>query len=101
MKHKHAEVIKAWADGDQIQFAVNNASPWLDYDSSSSVGPWDDFHILWRIKPKAQTYRVALLAKPDGNGFVAVVAQNQEQEEDFSSSQRFVRWLTDRIEYEV
>jgi len=45
MKHKHADLIHAWADGDQIQFFYNNQ--WLD-----SVNPsWHKDH-KYRIKPE-------------------------------------------------
>jgi hypothetical protein len=95
MKHKHVEFIKAFADGECVQFMRH--SEWVDVTCISIF----DFHNRFRIKPKAQTYRVALLAKPDGDGFTAFAAQNQAQEEGIFSSQVFVRWLTDRIEYEV
>ena len=49
MKHKHAELIKAWADGAEIEFK----------DPSSSNGGWHfvespswDEHIEYRIKPE-------------------------------------------------
>jgi hypothetical protein len=96
MKHKHAEFIKAWADGECVQ-AKDVYGDWATVRSLDVFNHDYEF----RIKPKTQTYRVALLAKPDGNGFVAIAVNSQEQEEDFFSSQRFVRWLTDRIEYEV
>jgi hypothetical protein len=95
MKHKHAEFIKAWADGECVQ--VYACGAWIDVGRAVSFDNCNEF----RIKPKAQTYRVALMAKPDGDGFTAFAAQNQAQEEGIFSSQGFVRWLTDRIEYEV
>lgn len=35
--HKHAELIKAWADGEQIQFRSNPDASWKDVDSPK----WD------------------------------------------------------------
>ena len=32
MKHKHAEIIKAWADGAEIQF-LNCSDNWIDVDN--------------------------------------------------------------------
>jgi len=46
MKHKHAELIKAWADGAEIQVQyVNNG--WVD-----AVPPLWDLNYLYRIKPE-------------------------------------------------
>lgn len=45
---RNAEVIKAWADGADIQF--KRGSTWEDYDNSESL-PDFDFGI-WRIKPR-------------------------------------------------
>jgi hypothetical protein len=44
--HKHAEVIKAWADGHQIQFLDHFG--WKDCDSSGPAWMKD---VKYRIKP--------------------------------------------------
>jgi len=46
MKHKHAELIKQWADGAEIQ-CKNVYNEWLDSDSPS----WDD-DTEYRLKPE-------------------------------------------------
>ena len=46
---RNAEVIKAWADGADIQF--KRGSTWEDYDNSEGL-PNFDFGI-WRVKPEA------------------------------------------------
>lgn len=46
---RNAEVIKAWADGADIQF--KRGSTWEDYDNSEGL-PDFDFGI-WRVKPEA------------------------------------------------
>lgn len=43
-KHKHAEIIKAWADGAQIQ--VSHSGIWYDIDEPM----WNDD--CYRIKPE-------------------------------------------------
>lgn len=46
--HKHAEVIKAWADGADLQY--NGNGKWKDYKSDPNLSPaWTCFD--WRIKP--------------------------------------------------
>ena len=47
--HKHAELIKAWADGEPIQYrAVPNHGDWID---ASEHLIWD-WHAEYRIKPQ-------------------------------------------------
>ena len=46
MKHKHAELIKAWADGAEIQFYTVTRE-WIDIDNPD----WKE-GFRYRIKPK-------------------------------------------------
>jgi len=47
MKHKHADLIHAWADGAQIQFRTSNGN-WADLDHCPSWSTnWE-----YRIKPE-------------------------------------------------
>jgi hypothetical protein len=48
MKHKHAELIKAWADGAEIQYRPTWNSEWFDCIDDPKWSP--DFE--YRIKPK-------------------------------------------------
>lgn len=52
--HKHAELIKAWADGAEIQFRYNANIPWSNV---IGVCGWDK-DCEFRIKPEP---------KPDSN----------------------------------
>ena len=45
MKHKHADLIKQWADGAEVQY--QNIDGWHDIKNSSS-----DVTLNWRIKPE-------------------------------------------------
>jgi len=47
MKHKHADLIHAWADGKQIQFRAD-AGIWLDTEDPC----WNDDYFEFRIKPE-------------------------------------------------
>jgi hypothetical protein len=49
--HVHAEVIKAWAMGEQIQFSFNGTE-WED--CNLPTGPNWDIRTLYRVKPKPQ-----------------------------------------------
>ena len=50
MKHKHAEFIKAWADGKTIQMSINGRK-WIDITSPSWA--WDTTEqVEYRIKPE-------------------------------------------------
>jgi hypothetical protein len=44
--HKHAEVIKAWADGKDIEIRLTPESAWVDTTKPS----WDE-HFEYRVKP--------------------------------------------------
>jgi hypothetical protein len=48
MKHKHAELIKAWADGAEIQ----QYKPHLDEWHDTSPYPVWDARVSYRIKPE-------------------------------------------------
>ena len=45
--HKHAEIIKAWADGAEIQVRISSSSEWQD-----AVNPYWAEHYEYRIKPE-------------------------------------------------
>ena len=46
MKHKHAELIKKWADGAKIQIKYSKKDDWEDVDPT-----WIE-HFEYRIKPE-------------------------------------------------
>ena len=101
--HKHAALIKAWADGATIQCLVprdyhedccGKKSRWIDLTTPS----WE-LNQTYRIKPppkKKGWYRVALLI----NGNTRTV--NHTFPEELSTEKRddFVRWLADSVEFE-
>ena len=86
---KHAEVIKAWADGADIQFRVRDVSDWKDDPRPSWVPSLE-----YRVKPEMRKFRVALLDRGD----VVAIDNHATEAEGWNS---FVRWLTDWQEYEV
>jgi hypothetical protein len=44
--HKHAELIKAWADGEKIQYRKPNEQAWKDSDTPAWVEDYE-----YRVKP--------------------------------------------------
>ena len=56
--HKHADVIKAFADGKQIQFRYYNNQEWLDWDSDTC--PTFLEYYQYRVKPEPLSFYGAL-----------------------------------------
>jgi hypothetical protein len=96
--HKHAELIKKWADDDSlvIQFK-NSMSNWIIAEH-----PLWDKDSQYRIKPEVIRYRVVLLKNMDGKSkFTQTVDNNKEHEDIESDKGYFIKWLTDWIEVEL
>lgn len=50
MKHIHAEIIKEWADGAQIQFREEGEEDWIDIDRPGWCRTTE-----YRVKPETVT----------------------------------------------
>lgn len=87
-------LVQALAEGKTIQCMAYGATQWNDIASPA----WDMLPARYRIKPEPVKgwYRVALF-----KGDVTWSVDNETAEKNFGGSNGFVRWLTDRIEYEV
>jgi hypothetical protein len=93
--HKHAEVIKAWADGASIQCKITDYSnDWFDCEL-----PTFSLTRLYRVKPETIKYRVALLE--DGRGTLSTATWDERDLGRVNENSRFVKWLTDWVEVEV
>ena len=57
--HKHAEVIKAWADGAEIQYCHPHTNEWLNVDEPNWCSG-----IVYRIKPEPDQISYLLLNYP-------------------------------------
>jgi len=92
-RHKHADVIIAWAEGKDVQVWDEGEKCWFDVGAS-----FPRFNETWkyRIKPPAKKYRVALF-----NDYTSVcTADNMKDASSYEKERSFVRWLTDWVEYE-
>ena len=96
-RHKHADVIIAWAEGKDVQVWDEGLKHWRDVITVVTPAFIEDWE--YRIKPPAKKYRVALFRKLDEMPLV-VASNGQTTADNFESMPGFVRWLTDWVEYE-
>ena len=92
--HKHAALIKAWADGAKIQYREHGDIPWKDTEPA-----WVDRY-QYRIKPKTVKYRVGLFLNTI-TGYSPTIVVTKETEKYYSSLPHFVKWISDWQEVEV
>ena len=94
-RHKHADVIIAWAEGKDVQVWDKDTKGWVAVRTNTPafIEDWE-----YRIKPPAKKYRVALFNN-NGNIYTST-ADTPEDVEFYEKGIGFVRWLTDWIEYE-
>lgn len=90
-RHKHADVIHAWAEGAEVEYRLDGS--W----TVTSYPHWLE-DCEYRVKPSAKKYRVALFG--DGTKVYTSTADNQESSNEYEGMHYFVRWLTDWVEYE-
>lgn len=65
MRHKHADLIHAWAEGAEIECFDDESGEWCGYSGSSKPG--------WLLDHK---YRIKPTPKPDVVWFMAVSQRN-------------------------
>ena len=92
-RHKHADVIIAWAEGKDVQVWDKNNERWCDMVLADP----DFMADKYRIKPPAKKYRVALF---NNCSIYTSTADTPEDADFYEKGRDFVRWLTDWIEYE-
>lgn len=97
-RHKHADVIIAWAEGKDVQVWNLVNSRWEAVEKRVP-----DFlqGNEYRIKPPAKKCRVALFrfSNEEAPTYTAST-DTQEGADRYEQHKSFVRWLTDWIEYE-
>ena len=86
--HKWADVIKAWADGKEVQCAHRRApEEWI----SAHLPNFYSEHFIWRIKPETVKYRRYLWE--DAGGIRVYTAHGESQVFDFPYRPGFIRWI--------
>ena len=94
-RHKHADVIIAWAEGKDVQVWDDINNMWCDLTLEAP-----NFNSKnYRIKPPAKKYRVALF-ESDTSIYYTSTADTPEDANFYEKGRCFIRWLTDWIEYE-
>jgi len=92
MRHKHADLIHRWAEGEKIQF-FSEQHEWEDID----LPVWDT-NVSYRVKPDRKRYRVGLVTthgKIYNTDTCTVIVSDEVQEARTQMQQNFVRWLDD------
>jgi hypothetical protein len=76
--HKHAEIIKAWADGAEIEYRTHDTIQWHSIFKGWS---WDNIVVEYRIKPELKPdvvfYARILLPYFDAPPYVNGIGQHQ------------------------
>lgn len=115
--HKWAEVIKAWADGKNIQFKHKKDVDWYDIctDEGADSPNFNIPTLEWRIKPtiKFTCWSRLVLVKYNPAHYKIELINHfgkdvEEQSIDWDQisidafyTNMFVRWLTDPIHIEI
>lgn len=85
-------------DTVQLQYSyINDKATWSDIDPINCRDVFNLNIFYYRIKPIKKWYRVALL-KDTGILYTATV-DNAINESNMAQRCTFIKWLTDRIEY--
>ena len=101
----YAKLLEAVARGKTIQLkglweAGQKELTWKDLSFSSTSIDFNHEHTYFRVKPDTKAYRVGVTRDTDGRDYT-VSADTEEEADRYESSGRFLRWLTDWVEYEV
>lgn len=94
--HKHAELIKQWADGAEIESLCEGSGEW--FECLDNRPHWYT-NVQYRIKPQRKWYRVAEFKNSEGRTWT-FTADEQASEISTENSSFYCRWLTDRIYYD-
>lgn len=95
--HKHAALIKQWADGATIQVFTKADNKWHDVLIKN---PYWEEHAIYRVKPEKLKYRVGEFRDGDGNRYLSTVSA-EARAKQVAGQRYFVRWISDWVEYDA
>ena len=94
-KHKHYDLIVAWASGAEIQVFMKAEQVWSDVKTPAWFEGYE-----YRIKPEKKVikikYRIVLFG--DTETVWTNITNNTDVASEFEESKYFIKWLTDWIE---
>jgi len=93
--HKYADVIKAWADGETIQYRVkdNSNNDWITLNQTTILD-FSDARLEWRIKPQKikVDYITGLFYNVKKDAYFVHTVTNGYVH---PHNGKFIKWLTD------
>lgn len=93
--HRHAELIKAWADDTELVFQFKGAGLQSSCWYTMQTPDWS--HSTIRIKPRTIRYRVALMKAITAYYTSTAYAESKALE----YHKDFVKWISDWVEVEI
>jgi len=98
--HKHAAVIKAWADGAEIEFLNNSTNSWQAVTLDNS--PLWSLSTQYRVKPKPRIERIRVALMHSGKGSHWTMLVSTDEDAVWAGNMpAFRRWLCDWQEIEL
>ena len=94
--HKHASVIKQWADGAIVQFRIPQKSEeWKDFTGTKTCPCWNLPGHEWRVKPAPSELRYRRYISGFGaNAFVENYVEGQNRSpREVEKGASFNRWI--------
>lgn len=92
MRHPHADIIHAWAEGKKIQVSTDTIS-WMDVPASPR---WSGR--FYRIKPNTIKFRNYLYKSSSENSLVYIAT---DKSTNLENSPYFIKWIGDWQEVEI
>lgn len=92
-RHKHADVIHAWAEGAIIQYSLNSIE-WRDCFANQPL--WES-HRFYRIKPAKKVIKFRNWLMKSGD----IVTHQEDRTPDPTQSKNFVGWIGEWQEVEI
>jgi hypothetical protein len=95
--HLYIPHLQALSEGKDIQFlASSNNNHWVNVGNAINFSLPPEYY---RVNPDKKWCRIGLLRSADQTPYTIKISDVRD-ETMISTHVRFVRWLTDRIEYE-
>lgn len=100
--HRYADVIKAWANGEAIQWTNSELHFWINFDQDKTPD-FNSPELEWRIKPAHYSgkFRVAFYRGIPGFSDYNLYIVHEDRVKEAEQDELFVQWLTHWVEFNV